>query len=156
MGTNRFSGLYRFSAIFGGDGQSALSRYITVIWRLCAKKEAVSDVVLSSPRYFLVFPTPPNDILLSSTGKFFEWRNLSGRDDCDFVLTRRTKQTLLLRLERPERLWTTTNENPTVSLEWTERLKGLRSNAVVITCSDPPNLQLNKTFVTYRTFTIQL
>ena len=28
--SNWFSGLCRFSAIFGGDGQSALSRYITV------------------------------------------------------------------------------------------------------------------------------
>ena len=29
--TNRYSGLYRFRALFGGDGQSALSRYITVV-----------------------------------------------------------------------------------------------------------------------------
>ena len=30
MATSRFNGLYRFSPLFGGDGQSALSRYITV------------------------------------------------------------------------------------------------------------------------------
>ena len=30
MGTNWFNGLYRFSSLFGGDGQSALTRYITV------------------------------------------------------------------------------------------------------------------------------
>ena len=31
MGTNRFSGLYRFSGLFGGDGPSLLNRYITVL-----------------------------------------------------------------------------------------------------------------------------
>ena len=31
MVANRFSGLERFSALFGGDGQIALSRYITVL-----------------------------------------------------------------------------------------------------------------------------
>ena len=32
MGTNRFSGLYRFSGLFGGDGPSLLNRYITVFF----------------------------------------------------------------------------------------------------------------------------
>ena len=31
MGTNRFSGLYRFRGLFGGDGPSLLNRYITVV-----------------------------------------------------------------------------------------------------------------------------
>ena len=30
MGTSRFSGMYRFRALFGGDWQSALSRYMQV------------------------------------------------------------------------------------------------------------------------------
>ena len=32
MGMNRFSGLYRFSGLFGGDGPSLLNRYITVLF----------------------------------------------------------------------------------------------------------------------------
>ena len=31
MGINQLSGLYRFSALFGGDGQSALNWYINVL-----------------------------------------------------------------------------------------------------------------------------
>ena len=38
---NRFSAMYRFRASFGGDQQSALSRYITVKGPKFAKKKAV-------------------------------------------------------------------------------------------------------------------
>ena len=53
MGTNRFSGLYRFSGLFGGDGQSPLSRYITV---LSLPFEFLKVVRFSFPLLFYLRP----------------------------------------------------------------------------------------------------
>ena len=47
MGTNRFSGLHRFSGLFGGDGPSLLNRCTTVLDLLSDKKAVIRSMKLS-------------------------------------------------------------------------------------------------------------